>query len=45
MKSKVVTPQDSILHIIGIGESKGPTDTSTNKYKYLADAYGDLHTA
>jgi hypothetical protein len=41
---KVITSQDSLLHIIGIGESKGSTDTSTNKYKYLADAYGDLHS-
>ncbi len=44
-RGRIITPQDSILHIIGIGESKGPTDTSTNKHKYLADAYGDLHTA
>lgn len=44
-KGKAITPQDSILHIIGIGESQGPTDTSANKNKYLADAYGDLHNA
>src|SRR5437588_11415901 len=38
-----ITSQDSILHIIGIGASQGPTDTSTNKHRYLADAAGDLH--
>jgi hypothetical protein len=44
-KSRGITPQDSILHIIGIGASEGPTDTSTNKHRYLADASGDLHNA
>jgi len=44
-RSKVITSQDSILHIIGIGASQGPTDTSTNKHRYLADAAGDLHSA
>src|SRR5260221_9480844 len=39
-----ITSQDSILHIIGIGASQGPTDTSTNKHRYLADAAGDLHS-
>lgn len=43
--SRVITSQDSILHIIGIGASQGPTDTSTNKHRYLADASGDLHSA
>jgi hypothetical protein len=37
-----VTSQDSILHIIGIGSSQGPTDTSTSKHQFLADAAGDL---
>jgi hypothetical protein len=37
-----ITAQDSILHIIGIGASQGPTDTSKNKHRYLADAAGDL---
>ena len=40
-----ITSQDSILHIIGIRASQGPTDTSTNKHRYLADAIGDLHDA
>jgi hypothetical protein len=38
-----ITLQDSILHLIGIGASQGPTDASTNKHRYLADAAGDLH--
>lgn len=42
-RSKAITSQDSILHIIGIGASQGPTDTSTNKHRSLADASGDLH--
>ncbi len=44
-RGRVLTSQDSILHIIGIGASQGPTDTSTNKHRYLADAIGDLHDA
>jgi hypothetical protein len=42
-RSRTVTPQDSILHIIGIGASEGATDTSTNKHRYLADASGEIH--
>ena len=42
-RSQAITSQDSILHIIGIGASQGPTDTSTNKHRYLADASGELH--
>ena len=42
-RSRAITSQDSLLHIIGIGASQGPTDTSTNKHRYLADASGDLH--
>lgn len=30
---------DSILNIIGIGESKEPGDVAQNKYDYLAEAY------
>jgi hypothetical protein len=44
-RRKIITSQDSILHVIGIGASQGPTDTSTNKFRYLADAAGDLHGA
>lgn len=38
-----LTPQDSLLDIIGIGESQGETDTSAHKHDYLADAYADRH--
>jgi hypothetical protein len=38
-----LTPQDSLLDIIGIGESQGATDTSARKHAYLADAYADRH--
>ena len=41
-KGGAITSQDSILHIIGIGASQGPTDTSTNKHRYLADASNSL---
>ena len=44
-RSRVITSQDSILHIIGIVASQGPTDTSTNKHRYLADASSELHGA
>jgi hypothetical protein len=42
-RSRALTAQDSIFHIIGIGASQGPIDTSRNKHRYLADASGDLH--
>ncbi|MDQ6660815.1 MAG: hypothetical protein M3Z24_07610 [Chloroflexota bacterium] len=42
-RSRAITSQDSILHIIGIGASQGSTDTSTNKHHYLADATDELH--
>ena len=42
-RSRAFTSQDSLLHIIGIGASHGPADTSTNKHRYLADASADLH--
>ncbi len=42
-KRKAITSDDSLLHIIGIGTSQGPTDTSTHKHRYLADAASDLH--
>lgn len=34
---------DPLWDIVGIGHSHGPTDVSTNKHKYLADAAADLH--
>src|SRR5207247_5409553 len=36
-RGRGITSQDSILHIIGIGASRGQTDTATNKHRYLAD--------
>jgi hypothetical protein len=42
-RRRALTDQDSIIHIVGIGASQGPADTSTNKHRYLADAVGDLH--
>lgn len=35
-RSRAITAQDSLLRIIGIGTSRGPTDISANKHKYLA---------
>ena len=32
------TMEDPFWKIVGIGASAGPTDVSTNKHKYLADA-------
>ena len=43
-KKRAITSQDSILHIVGLGASQGPTDTSMNKHRYLADAAGDTHS-
>jgi excisionase family DNA binding protein len=39
------TMEDSLWNIVGIGDSgpDGPRDVATNKHKYLADAYADLH--
>jgi hypothetical protein len=53
-KSAVSTPEepkpasprpagDSILNIIGIGESAEPTDIAEDKQRYLAEAYGGVH--
>ena len=38
-KSGLVTLQDALWNIVGIGASDGPTDTSINKHRYLAEAY------
>lgn len=38
-KTGIVTKDDPIWGIVGIGESTGPTDVSANKYRYLAEAY------
>ncbi len=34
---------DPLWDIVGVGESEGATDVSSNKHKYVADAYADLH--
>jgi len=44
-RSRAITAHDSLLRIVGIGESRGSTNTSANKHKYLADASSDLHKA
>jgi hypothetical protein len=37
-KSGRITADDPLWGIVGIGRSHGPTDVSSNKYKYVADA-------
>ena len=32
-------PNDPLWGIVGIGAAAGPTDVSSNKHKYLAEAY------
>jgi len=38
-RGKPTNAEDPLWHIVGIGHSKGPTDVSENKHKYLAEAY------
>jgi hypothetical protein len=42
---KPITADDPLWGIVGMADSgpDGPTDVSSNKHKYLADAYADLH--
>ena len=42
-KTGIITKDDSLWNIVGIGRSEGPGDISENKHKYLAEAYADLH--
>jgi hypothetical protein len=35
----VLKPDDPFWSIVGIGNSGGPGDVSSNKHKYLAEAY------
>ena len=35
--------EDPLFRIAGIGQSDGPSDVSSNKHKYLADAAANLH--
>jgi hypothetical protein len=37
-KGGPITADDPLWDIVGIGKSKGPTDVSSNKYKYVAEA-------
>jgi len=34
---------DPLWDLVGIGESEGATDVSSDKHQYVADAYADLH--
>ena len=45
LEGRPLTEQDSLWSIIGIGDSgpDGPTDVSSDKHRYLAEAYADLH--
>ena len=38
-RGRRLTKDDPLFGIIGIGHSEGPTDVSTNKHKYLSEAY------
>jgi excisionase family DNA binding protein len=44
-RPKAFTYDDPLWDVVGIADSgpDGPTDVSTNKDKYLAEAYADLH--
>ena len=44
-EGRPLTRNDSLFKIIGIFENgpDGPTEVSSNKHKYLAEAYADLH--
>ena len=42
-KGKPVTKNDPLWNLVGIGSSGGPGDISTNKHKYLAEAYLHRH--
>ncbi|MGH2531698.1 MAG: hypothetical protein ACRDJW_05270 [Thermomicrobiales bacterium] len=39
--SKPFSLDDPLWNIVGLIDDDGPTDVSENKYKYLAEAYGD----
>jgi len=42
--ARPIEDDDPLWELVGIvgDEYEGPTDVSSNKYKYLADAYADL---
>jgi hypothetical protein len=39
LKGRPTSMDDPIWNIVGMGRSDGPGDVSTNKHKYLAEAY------
>jgi hypothetical protein len=43
LRGRPTGASDPLWKLIGIGESEGPGDVSTNKHKYLADANANLH--
>ena len=42
-KARPVTEEDSLFHLIGIGESNTPGDISEHKHEYLSKAYREHH--
>lgn len=42
-RGRPTSAKDPLWALVGIGASEGPGDISSNKHKYLADAYSDLH--
>jgi antitoxin (DNA-binding transcriptional repressor) of toxin-antitoxin stability system len=42
-RTGIITKDDSLWNIVGIGRSGGKGDISENKHKYLAEAYADRH--
>ena len=38
-RGRVLTEDDPLFDLIGIGHSGGPGDVSANKHRYLAEAY------
>jgi hypothetical protein len=42
-KTGVITKEDPIWNLVGIGGSEGPGDIAANKHKYLAEFYKRDH--
>lgn len=42
-RGRPTTAEDPLWRLVGIGESEGSGDVSTNKHTYLGDAYADRH--
>ncbi len=43
LEGRPFTMDDPLWDLVGIGESEGATDVSSDKHQYVADAYADLH--